>query len=128
MLILSDTEWWIQRPAELERALRRAEIREGQPHPGVIGIGGGRARVENDDLERYSEQENVVVVVQPGWYAEHVDELIDNLREALRERDHEREEPEQERFIDLDGALERERERPQPELERDRERDRGIER
>jgi hypothetical protein len=114
---LEDADYWLERPTELERALRLAKIREHGPHPGPIGIGGGRAHVVNDALERLSWPENVIVVLQPGYFADHLDELQAGLSEIAQERE--------DSSIDLDAL--RERQTFEPEPERD-DRDRGIER
>ena len=118
VLLLEDVPWWLERRNELEDALRFAHAGERWPPSGPIPIGEGRARVERDDLERYSQQEDVLVIVRPGWWAQHLDELLAGLVGVTQER----EEP----GLDLDAP----REQPElsPEAERERDREHGIER
>ena len=118
MLLLEDAEYWLERPTELERALRLAAIREDGPHPGPIGIGGGRARVEPTDLDRYADRDDVLVVTRPGYFADHLDEVREGLEDA-------RTAAQEESWIDLDALREQRMRAPEPERD---ERDHGLER
>lgn len=121
MLLLTDPQWWLDRPDVLLEALYEADALEEYRRSGTLEIGDGRAEVRADrhthpatgavpDMDIPAD---VVGVAVPGWWTERQDEMHASLEIAVQHIRH-REMPGD--WLDVERQL---REAPPPAPERE---------